>query len=68
MLSMSNAETLIYAFMTSRLDYCNALLGGSSALLINILQLVHNTAAGVLTRTSKYDHITEAYKAHNFNT
>ncbi len=28
MLSMSNAETLINVFMTSRLDYCNALLGG----------------------------------------
>ncbi len=26
MLSMSNAEMLINAFMTSRLDYCNALL------------------------------------------
>ncbi len=31
MLSMSNAEMLIHAFMTSRLDYCNALLGGCSA-------------------------------------
>ncbi len=31
MLSMSNAEILIHAFMTSRLDYCNALLGGCSA-------------------------------------
>ncbi len=30
MLSMSNAETLIHVFMTSRLDYCNALLGGCS--------------------------------------
>ncbi len=29
---MSNAEILMYAFMTSRLDYCNALLGGCSAL------------------------------------
>ncbi len=28
MLSMSNAEMLINAFMTSRLDYCKALLGG----------------------------------------
>ncbi len=27
MLSVSNAEMLINAFMTSRLDYCNALLG-----------------------------------------
>ncbi|KAL1258994.1 hypothetical protein QQF64_009571, partial [Cirrhinus molitorella] len=26
MLSKSNAETLIHAFMTSRIDYCNALL------------------------------------------
>ncbi|KAI2649296.1 putative RNA-directed DNA polymerase from transposon BS [Labeo rohita] len=58
MLSMSNAETLIHAFgMTSRLDYCNALLGGCSARLINKLQLVQNAAARVLTRTKKYDHI-----------
>ncbi len=40
MLSMSNAEILIHAFMTSRLDYCNALLGGCSARLINKLQMV----------------------------
>ncbi len=51
MLSMSNAEMLINAFMTSRLDYCNALLGGCSARLINKLQMVQNTAARVLTRT-----------------
>ncbi len=57
MLSMSNAETLIHAFMTSRLDYCNALLGGCFACLINKLQLVQNAAARVLTRTRNYDHI-----------
>ncbi len=51
MLSMSNAEMLIHVFMTSRLDYCNALLGGCSARLINKLQMVQNTAARVLTRT-----------------
>ncbi len=56
-LSTSNAEMLIHAFMTSRLDYCNALLGGCSARLINKLQLVQNAAARVLTRTRKYDHI-----------
>ncbi len=50
MLSMSNAEILIHAFMTSRLDYCNALLGGCSARLINKLQMVQNAAARVLTR------------------
>ncbi len=58
MLSMSNAETLIHAFMTSRLDYCNALLGGCSARLINkLLKKVQNAAARVLTKTKKYDHI-----------
>ncbi len=50
-------EILIHAFMTSRLDYCNALLGGCSARLINKLQMVQNAAARVLTRTRKYDHI-----------
>ncbi len=57
MLSMANAETLIHAFMTSRLDYYNALLGGCSARLINKLQLDQHAAARVLTRTKKYDHI-----------
>ncbi len=56
-LSMSNAEMLIHVLMTSRLDYCNALLGGCSARLINKPQMVKNTAARVLTRTRKYDQI-----------
>ncbi len=46
---------LIYALMTSRLDYCNALLGGCSARLINKLQMVQNAEAIVLTRTRKYN-------------
>jgi len=35
--------------MTSRLDYCNALMCGCSARLINKLQMVQNTEARVLT-------------------
>jgi len=57
MLSLTNAEQLVHAFMTSRLDYCKALLGGCPARLINKLQLVQKAAARVLTRTRKYDHI-----------
>ncbi len=58
MLSVSDVEKLVHAFMTSRLDYCNALLGGCSASSINKLQIVQNAAARVLTRSRKYDHIT----------
>ncbi len=57
MLSMSNAEMLIHEFMTSMLDYCNNLLGGCSARLINKLQMVQKAAARVLTRTMKDYHI-----------
>ncbi len=49
MLSVSDAEKLVHAFMTSRLDYCNALLGGCPASSINKLQIVQNAAAIVLT-------------------
>ncbi len=58
MLPVSDAEKLVHAFMTSRLDYCNVLLGGCPASSINKLQIVQNAAARVLTRSRKYDHIT----------
>ncbi len=38
MLSVSDAEKLVHAFMTSRLDYCNKLLDGCPASSINKLQ------------------------------
>ncbi len=58
MLTVSDAEKLVHALMTFRLDYCNALLGGCPASSINKLQIVQNAAARVITRSRKYDHIT----------
>ncbi len=39
MISVSDAEKLVHAFMTSRLDYCNALLGGCPASSIRPYQV-----------------------------
>ncbi|XP_066523483.1 uncharacterized protein [Hoplias malabaricus] len=56
-LSPQDAETLVHAFITSRLDYCNALLSGCTSSNLRKLQLVQNAAARVLTKTRKFEHI-----------
>lgn len=57
MLSQKDAEKLVHAFVTSRLDYCNSLLSGCSNKSLKSLQLVQNAAARVLTKTRRRDHI-----------
>ena len=56
-LSQSDAEKLVHAFITSRLDYCNSLLSGCPKTSLKSLQLVQNAAARVLTRVNKREHI-----------
>ena len=51
-------KSLVNGMVSSRLDYCNALLHGLPTSLPNKLQRVQNTAARIITRTSKYSHIT----------
>ncbi|MEJ4599689.1 hypothetical protein SJ928_14005 [Enterococcus faecium] len=56
-LTQEDAEKLVHAFVTSRLDYCNALFSCCTNSLVKNLQLVQNAAAPVLTRTGSRDHI-----------
>uniref|UniRef100_A0A8D3B260 Reverse transcriptase domain-containing protein n=1 Tax=Scophthalmus maximus TaxID=52904 RepID=A0A8D3B260_SCOMX len=56
-LSQKDAEKLVIAFVTSRLDYCNSLLLGCPNKSVKSLQLIQNAAARVLTGTRKRDHI-----------
>ena len=57
-LTKDATKSLINSLVTSRLDYCNTLLYGIPKNLMNKLQTVQNTAARIITRTSKYDHVT----------
>ena len=53
-----NLLTVIRAFITSRLDYCNGLLYGLPNTELIKLQRVQNATARSVTSTRKYDHIT----------
>lgn len=61
-LSVSNLEKVVHAFISTRLDYCNSIYMGISESSINRLQIVQNAAARVLTGTRKREHITPVLK------
>ena len=61
-LTASATKTLIHAYVTSRLDYCNGLLYGLPKDSVNRLQSALNTAARLVTLGRKYDSITPVLK------
>ena len=51
------------ALVGSRLDYCNSLFRGFSALDLRKLQCVQNSLASIVANTTKYSRITPVRKA-----
>jgi len=51
-----SAATLVHTFVTSRVDYCNALYAGAPKTVTDKLQRVLNAAARVVSDTRKFDH------------
>ena len=50
-LNVGSAKTLVQAFITSRVDYRNAVLAESPRIITDKLQRVMNSAARVVTNT-----------------
>jgi len=57
-LSADATKTLVHAFVSSRLDYCNSLLYGIADGLLQKLQSIQNAAARLVTGSRRCDHIT----------
>jgi len=48
-------KTMVHAFITSRVDYCSAVLAGSPKSTTDTLQRVLNAAARLVRNTDQYD-------------
>ena len=57
-LSRSVTETVVHAFITSRIDYCNSVLYGLPNSHIMKLHRIQNAAARLVTGSPKYFHVT----------
>ena len=59
MLTDNACSQLIHALVTVRIDYCNSLLYGLPDCMLSRLQRILNTAARILCKIPKFDHITK---------
>ena len=61
-LSIVTTEHLIHGYVTSPLDCCNSLLYGLPNSCILKLQRIQNSAARIIYRRKKFDHVTPLLK------
>ena len=62
LLDLNTSVLLANALVSSRLDYCNSLFLSLTDFQLRRLQLVQNSLCRVVTRSSKYSHITPQLK------
>ena len=58
-----STEAIIHAFVTTNLDFYNAILYGLPKVLLIRLQIVQNRPARIVTLTKKYEHTTPSLMA-----
>ena len=61
-LTFKTAATLVHAFVISRIDYCNDVLSGITKQQLDRVQKLLNTAARLLLRIPKFNHISAAIR------
>ena len=61
-LTTDAVKTLVHAFITSRVNYCNSVFGNASAVHLYPLQSVLHAAARIISRKRKYNHISETIR------
>ena len=57
-LSVDATKYLVTTLILSKIDYCNSLLAGVNNSILYKLQLIQNSAARLIVRMRKFDHIT----------
>ena len=62
-LSHSETETLVHAFLSNKLDYCNSILFGINQATLSKLQTVQNKAARIVLGLSPFSLVTDAMLA-----
>ena len=57
-LTEDQTKTAVHVYVTSKLDGNNALLAGALSVLTSQIQCAHNSAAKLVIRSKKHDHVT----------